>query len=92
MAVAFLATVLASVVVVPPVVAEPPQPAKGRGDKCVMPTDWMASANHLALSGVTCSTLVNTGKATAPPPSQVAPAINEPKIMVVATAQCLAMV
>jgi len=46
MAVAFLATVLASVVVVPPVVAEPPQPAKGRGDKCVMPTDWMRR-NHM---------------------------------------------
>lgn len=28
-------------VVVQPVLAGPPQPAKGRGEKCVAPTDWM---------------------------------------------------
>ena len=39
-AMAVLAAVAAGVVSAP-VMAGPPQPAKGRGDKCVAPTDWM---------------------------------------------------
>lgn len=30
-----------------PVLAGPPQPAKGRGDKCVAPTEWMRK-NHMS--------------------------------------------
>lgn len=41
MMVAVLAAILAGVVVTVPASAGPPQPAKGRGDKCVAPTDWM---------------------------------------------------
>lgn len=46
MAVVLLATALSSIVVAPSAMAGPPQPAKGRGDKCVMPTDWMRR-NHM---------------------------------------------
>lgn len=38
--VAVMAAVAAGIVS-GPVLAGPPQPAKGRGDKCVAPTDWM---------------------------------------------------
>lgn len=32
-----------------PVLAGPPQPAKGRGEKCVAPTDWMRRFHMTAL-------------------------------------------
>lgn len=45
-----VAAVLATLagVVAAPVQAGPPQPAKGRGEKCVEPTDWMRR-NHMTI-------------------------------------------
>ncbi len=44
---AVLIAAVAMTIVAAPVLAGPPQPAKGRGDKCVAPTDWMRR-NHMA--------------------------------------------
>jgi len=40
----------------------------------------------LAMAGDRCRTKVMTGNATAPPPSAVAPPMNEPMIMVIVIA------
>ena len=47
------------------------------------PQHWIMNEKSLAMDGVRCRTSVITGKATAPPPSAVAPPINEPIIIVI---------
>ena len=47
-----------------------------------MPTVWIIMEKSLATGGVMPSTRVMTGKATAPPPTEVAPATSAPKTMV----------
>lgn len=47
-----------------------------------IPTVCIMSEKSLAHSGSILNTSVITGKATAPPPSEVAPAINDPNTMV----------
>ena len=56
-------------------------------DAAVMPTLWMAKLNRRAWSAGTASTLVSTGKATAPPPSDVPPPTSEPSTIVSDTCQ-----
>ena len=46
MAVALAVTAIAGIAVMAPALAGPPEPAKGRGEKCVEPTDWMRR-NHM---------------------------------------------
>jgi hypothetical protein len=48
----------------------------------VMPIDCMAKPKFRATSGGILKMSVMTGKATAPPPSALAPAIKEPKTIV----------
>ena len=47
-----------------------------------MPTDWIINPNVRASSGAMLSTLVKTGNAIAAPPSAVAPATNDPIVIV----------
>jgi hypothetical protein len=53
-----------------------------------MPIDWIIKEKTLASADGIPSTFVKTGNATAPPPSDVAPAIKEPKIIVSVTRHC----
>ena len=55
-----------------------------------MPTLWMANVNRRACGAGTASTFVITGKAMAPPPSDVPPPTSEPNTMVSETCQWLA--
>lgn len=48
----------------------------------VMPTDWIMKEKSRATGGAIPNTRVITGKATAAPPSEVAPATIEPNTMV----------
>ncbi len=56
----------------------------------VMPTAWIMRPNVAAVCGSMWSALVKTGKATAAPPSAVAPATKEPSVIVSDTGQCSA--
>jgi hypothetical protein len=47
-----------------------------------LPQDCVINEKSLAIVGLIFKTRVMTGKATAPPPSEVAPATIDPKIMV----------
>ena len=48
----------------------------------VSPVDWIKMEKSLAMVGLMPKAKVMTGKATAPPPSEVAPATMAPKIIV----------
>ena len=48
----------------------------------VIPTDCMAKLKFRATEGFISKINVITGKAIAPPPSELAPAMNDPKTMV----------
>ena len=48
----------------------------------IIPKDWIISEKSLAIEGFILKNKVMIGKATAPPPSEVAPAMKEAKIIV----------